>query len=74
MSEIILLAAIPRTAIEKIGNRLVKGNYVGFLTKEARDNKFERTGFNVITSDGKKGTLASVFQIAQLDIVDMVFY
>ncbi len=65
MSRVILLTAKPRTgkstAIEKIINTIGSDNYVGFFTKEIKNEQNERTGFAVVTSDGKVGTLASVF-------------
>lgn len=65
MSKIILLTAKPRTgkstAIEKFINLIGKDNYIGFFTREIRNEKSERTGFEVVTSDGKTGILASIF-------------
>jgi nucleoside-triphosphatase len=70
MSRAILLTAKPRTgkstAIEKIINEIGKDNYVGFFTKEIRNEQNERTGFEIITSDGKIGRLSSIFSTSPI--------
>ena len=58
---IILLTALPgtgkTTALEKFLH-LFKGDCYWILSKEIRNNKNERVGFEALTSDGQKGLFA----------------
>lgn len=48
-----------RKLIRDLKNYSVKSKLQGFYTEEARDATGFRNGFDVVTLDGRRGTLAS---------------